>query len=142
LGEVGARNDRPCSTIEEGIMRSSKGGFALAIWLGVIFAACGRGGSSTYALSGAVTGAIADGVLITLTGATNATTTTAGGGSYSFSGLANGSYTLTPSKAGYSFSPPSITVTVGGGNVTGQNFLASLATFKGFCSTDNWCWQN
>jgi len=81
----------------------------------------------TYSISGAVSGAIADGVLITLSGAMNATTTTAGGGLYSFSGLANGSYTLTPSEPGYSFSPVSIALTVSGGNVTGQNAAVALS---------------
>ena len=80
-----------------------------------------------FVISGAVTGAIADGVLITLSGAMSGTTTTAGGGLYSFFGLANGNYILTPSKAGYRFSPASIAVTVSGGNVTGQNFTAPVA---------------
>ena len=81
---------------------------------------------STYAISGTVSGAIADGVLITLSGTSTGTTTTSGGGRYSFSGLANGSYTLTPSLAGYAFSPVSITVPVSGASVTGQNFVAAV----------------
>src|SRR5262249_30951893 len=91
--------------------------------------ACGDspsgGNSSTFTISGAVSGAIADGVLITLSGSITGTTTTAGGGLYSFSSLTNGNYTLTPSKAGYSFTPASIAVTVNGGNITGQNFPAT-----------------
>src|SRR5262249_52046175 len=81
--------------------------------------------------SGAVSGAIADGVLITLSGTITGTTTTNGGGLYSFSSLTDGNYTLTPSKAGYSFSPASIAGTVNRGNATGQNFTASFthATF-------------
>jgi hypothetical protein len=88
-----------------------------------------------FVISGAVTGATADGVLITLSGAMSGTTTTAGGGLYSFFGLANGNYTLTPSKAGFTFSPASIAVTVSGGNVTGQNFTATTAA-------ENWRWRN
>src|SRR5262249_60314339 len=65
----------------------------------------------TYSISGTVSGAIADGVLITLSGTTSGTATTAGGGLYSFSGLANGSSPLAPSKAGYGFIPTSIRVT-------------------------------
>jgi hypothetical protein len=81
-----------------------------------------------FVISGAVTGATADGVLITLSGAMSGATTTAGGGLYSFFGLPNGNYTLTPSKVGYSFSPASFAVTVNGGNVTGQNFTANFVS--------------
>ncbi|HTP25384.1 MAG TPA: SdrD B-like domain-containing protein, partial [Anaeromyxobacteraceae bacterium] len=80
---------------------------------------------SPYIVSGAVSGAIADGVLITLSGESNDTTTTANGGLYSFSGLANGTYTITPSLAGYTFTPASISGTVDDADVTGQNFTAA-----------------
>ncbi len=62
----------------------------------------------TYSISGTVSGAIAAGVTMNLTGAATATTTTATGGTYTFAGLANGSYTVTPSLSGYTFSPASI----------------------------------
>ena len=91
----------------------------------------------TYSISGAVSGAI-NGVLITLSGTTTGTTTTAGGGLYLFSGLPNGNYTLTASKAGYVMSPASIAVAVNGRNVTGQNFLSASAA----CSAENWRWRN
>ena len=83
---------------------------------------------SKYAVSGAVTGAITDGVLVTLSGSASATATTAGGGLYSFPGLSNGSYTLTPSKASYTFTPASLAVTVSGADVAGRNFAASVAS--------------
>jgi Bacterial pre-peptidase C-terminal domain len=46
---------------------------------------------------------------------------------YSISGLANGTYTVTPTKSGCTFSPLSLSVTVSGANVTGQNFTASCS---------------
>jgi hypothetical protein len=65
-------------------------------------------------------------VTITLSGASTATTTTAVGGTYSFTGLANGSYTLTPSLTGYTFSPTSRTgVAVSGANITSQDFTTT-----------------
>jgi hypothetical protein len=67
-------------------------------------------------------GASASGVTMTLSGAGSATSATDRRGNYRFSGLANGSYTITPSKAGYTFTPTSKNVTVSGANVTGQNF--------------------
>jgi len=73
---------------------------------------------STYALTGTINdsaGAGLDGVTITLTGDASDSTTTAGGGLYSFAGLVDGSYTITPTKAGSTFSPTSDAVTVSGG---------------------------
>src|SRR5262249_32657070 len=89
----------------------------------------------TYSISGTVSGAIPDGVLISLSGTMTATTTTAGGGLYSFSGLKNGSYTLTPSKANYSFDPAGILVTGNGSHVTGPNLPI---TYTMACSADTW----
>ena len=43
-------------------------------------------------------------------------------GSYKFSNLASGTYTVTPSKQGYGFNPPSRKVTLKKSNVTGVNF--------------------
>lgn len=92
---------------------------------------CSGGGSSTptpapptYTVSGRVTttgGAPASGVTVSLPGAIGTATTDAFG-DYSFSGLASGTYTVTPSKAGYEFAPPSRSVPVSGANVTAQDF--------------------
>ena len=59
--------------------------------------------------------------------------------------VANGSYTSTPSAAGYTFSPASISITINNANVTGQNFTATAtvetwgqkADFGG--DSANWC---
>jgi hypothetical protein len=48
-------------------------------------------------------------------------------GNYTISGLANGTYTVTPSKSGCTFSPASASVTVAGANVTGSNFTATCS---------------
>jgi|GEM_PF-4729796 len=48
-----------------------------------------------------------------------------GSGNYSISGLLNGTYTVTPSKTGYIFSPMSVSETVSGANITGVNFTAT-----------------
>ena len=82
----------------------------------------------TYSISGTVSGAVLSGVTITLSGAGSATTTTNASGNYSFSGLANGSYTVTPSLAGYTFSPTSSAANVSGANITGTNFVATANT--------------
>jgi streptogramin lyase len=81
--------------------------------------------SGTHAISGTVSGAISAGVTMSLTGASSATTTTGATGSYNFGGLGGGTYTVTPSLAGYTFTPGNLTVTVNGADVTGEDFTAS-----------------
>jgi hypothetical protein len=80
---------------------------------------------ATYGISGAVSGATASGVLMTLSGSASSTTTTDGGGGYAFSGLIAGNYTVTPSKTGFTFSPASRSYSPLGSNQTGQNFTAA-----------------
>lgn len=46
-------------------------------------------------------------------------------GSYAFSGLANGTYTVTPSNTGYTLSPASTNVTINAADVPGVNFTAT-----------------
>ena len=74
---------------------------------------------ASYSVSGTITGAGGSGATVTLSGTASATTTADPSGNYSFSGLDNGSYTVTPRKTGYTFTPTSRTVTVNGANVTG-----------------------
>lgn len=78
----------------------------------------------TYGISGTVSGAVLQGVTLTLTGSASATTTTDASGNYSFTGLANGYYTLTPTLTGYIFNLASTAVAISGSNVTGTNFTA------------------
>jgi hypothetical protein len=65
------------------------------------------------------------GAMVTLSGTASASTTTDSTGAYSFAGLASGSYGITPSNAGYTFTPASQNVTAGTTNITGLNFTAS-----------------
>jgi hypothetical protein len=76
----------------------------------------------TYSISGTVSGAITTGVTMNLTGSSSGTATTDGSGNYSFPGLSNGTYTVTPNKTGYAFTPASQPVTVSGASVPSQNF--------------------
>jgi N-acetylneuraminic acid mutarotase len=77
------------------------------------------------AISGTVSGATVSGVTIWLTGAALASASTDASGNYGFTGLANGSYSLTASKTGYTLSPANIAVAVSGANATGNNFTAA-----------------
>lgn len=83
--------------------------------------------SATYAISGTISPAAGgSGATVTLSGAAGATTVTNASGGYSFSGLANGTYTVTPSDTGYAYSPASMNVTINAANFPGVNFTATV----------------
>jgi hypothetical protein len=66
----------------------------------------------------------------TLGGATVQPVVTDAGGNYTFTGITNGSYTVTPSLNGHSFVPINSVATVLSQNLAVPNFAASLATFS------------
>lgn len=84
---------------------------------------------ATYTISGAVsiegTGDALANATISLTGASNSSATNDTDGNFSFSGAANGTYTLIPSLSGYTFDPVSTVVVVSGANITDINFVAT-----------------
>jgi murein DD-endopeptidase MepM/ murein hydrolase activator NlpD len=80
-----------------------------------------------YSISGAVTlknGTGLSGITMALTGPTSKSTTTDINGNYNFAGLNNGSYTLTPSKSGYTFNPTNLIFTINN-NDKKQNFTTN-----------------
>ena len=64
------------------------------------------------------------GVTMTLSGDYAMTTSTDDDGNYSFSGLTNVNYIVTPSKGGYKFRPRRRSVNINGADVMNQNFRA------------------
>jgi Bacterial Ig-like domain (group 2) len=85
--------------------------------------------SATYILSGSTGAASATVVAISGTagpagtgGAAETSTTASGSGTFSFSNLPPGSYIITPSLAGYTFTPSSQSATITNANVSGVNF--------------------
>ena len=78
----------------------------------------------TWSISGNV-GTTAAGTTVTLAGPVTASTPADGSGNYTFSGLPNGSYTVTPSNAGFTFNPGSLPVTLNGANASGVSFTAT-----------------
>jgi Putative Ig domain len=79
--------------------------------------------SSNCTISGTVSGPTISGVTIALSvgPTTKPNTTTDSSGNYSFTGLTGGTYTVTPSLAGYTFSPVTPSVTTSSSTTT-QNF--------------------
>jgi len=90
------------------------------------------GALATFTISGQVTvgGTGLSGVIVNLSGGQASAVTTDQAGNYSFANLPAGSnYTLTPSRANYSFSPASVQVTNLSANQSNANFAATLLTY-------------
>ncbi len=89
-----------------------------------------RAVSATFSVSGTVRtdgGAPIQGVTMTLSGAATGTTMTDANGNYSFTGLVNGRYTVTPSLAGHTFTPLHRSVVINNANRTGLDFTGAVA---------------
>jgi hypothetical protein len=96
-----------------------------------------------YSISGKMTlnGDGLPGAMIHLSGAATTSTMTDSDGNYSFVGLLNGDYTVTPSKTGLPFAPENTKVTVTGASLSGIDFastapgsanaISGAATFNG-----------
>lgn len=78
--------------------------------------------TATYSISGSVGLASAT---VALTGTSSASITASSTGAYAFSGLLAGSYTITPSLSGYTFTPESRLATITNANVSGVNFTGA-----------------
>jgi len=99
------------------------------IMFGLLSGCGGDGGNgdgaitNSYDISGQVTanGAGLSGVTVSTAGGT---ATTDSSGNYIISGLANGTYTVSASKTGYTMSADQ-SVTISNANVTGKNFTAT-----------------
>jgi hypothetical protein len=91
------------------------------------FSSTGNDLPLTYSISGSVSssGTALAGVTINLTGSKTSTATTDANGNYTIAGLNDGSYTVTPSKSGYTFNPSSSVVNINAANASGTNFVAS-----------------
>ena len=76
-------------------------------------------------------GAGLEGVTVTLSGDEIQTAVTGSGGEYTFSaaGLSPGTYTITPSLAGFFFDPVSRNISFSGETVTGVDFAAEIIGF-------------
>jgi hypothetical protein len=84
------------------------------------------GTSDTFELSGTISPqSIGNGTKIALNGPITASTIGNSSGNYTFSGLANGTYVVTPSLSGYNFSPSAQNVSINGSDVFSIDFIAS-----------------
>ena len=87
--------------------------------------------AQTFSITGTISPAtIGSGATVTLSGSASATTVADASGNYVFNTLPNGSYSVTPTKSGVSFSPASQSVSVSGANVGSVNFTATPQAFS------------
>jgi Domain of unknown function (DUF4082) len=93
-------------------------------YVDIVFVPATVGGSTSYSISGHVTGSAAT---LTLSGAASGTAKTDSSGNYTFAGLGSGSYVIAPSQSGEVFSPSVAAVSISGASKTAVNFVASAA---------------
>ncbi len=67
---------------------------------------------------------------MSLSGASTAVTTTDASGNYTFTGLDNGSYAITPDRTGFTFSPVSSPQTISGASISSVNFTSTTVTYS------------
>jgi hypothetical protein len=95
----------------------------------------GNSGTPTYSISGIVSPvSVGSGSTLTLSGPTSGSVTADSSGNYSFSNLPNGTYIVTPSKAGQTFTPASQTISVNGASASAVNFAAVTYAVSGTVS--------
>jgi predicted small secreted protein len=85
----------------------------------------------TYSISGTVSdsgGSPLGGVSMALTGTSSATTQTAFDGTYTFTGLLSGAYSITPTENLYTFSPATINVTITDSDLVSQDFTGQTGS--------------
>jgi hypothetical protein len=82
----------------------------------------------SFTVSGTIGTTAGSGTTVALSGTVAMSTTANGSGAYSFTGLGNGTYIVTPSHQGYTFSPSTQQATVSGSDVSGINFTATAQT--------------
>jgi outer membrane protein assembly factor BamB len=109
INDTAPTNDRYNLTIVEVLSAPATGSFNIF-------------GSVTPAVSGA-------GATAQLSGAASALATVDANGDYSFTGLGNGTYTVTPIKSGFNFSPASQQVTISGADQTVPAFNITPQTW-------------
>jgi len=93
--------------------------------------------AKTWHISGSISPAAnGSGATVTLSGASDAVTTADGSGNYAFDGVADGSYTVTPSRGGFAYSPYSLNASVSGADVNGLDFSGQAGCSSGHGGAD------
>ena len=86
--------------------------------------------SAGWQISGSL-GASGAGATVSYSGAASGSVTADGSGNFAITGLIAGSYTITPSLTGYTFSPANSSQTIGHADISAVNFTATAAATGG-----------
>jgi hypothetical protein len=104
----------------------------------------GRGGCpalpgtrTSFSISGTISGAVLSSVQVWISSGADTGTNSDATGAWAINGLANGTYTFSPSASGYTFIPASRTVTVSGADALLQDFVAITNVAAG-----SFAWEN
>lgn len=88
--------------------------------------------ATSFTISGTISGAVAQGAILTMTGCASGSVISSASGAYTLTGALPGICTVTPSETNFVFSPTSIPVTITTSNVVGVNFTAArIASLAG-----------
>ena len=122
-GLYGAQHQQ-FSSIQTGITPSMTSTAASSAPFQIMAVAIAEAAALTYSISG--NAGVAD-ATVAWTGTSSGSTTADGSGNYTISGLANGSYTISASLTGWSFTGPTPAnpQVVSGADITGVNFTAT-----------------
>lgn len=95
-----------------------------------------RSNVTTHSISGNISGPGGAGATVSYTGPSSGNVTADGSGNFTIPGLADGDFVVTPTNAGFAFTPTSQNVTVSGADVTGVNFSSALGVYSPVDSRD------
>jgi phosphodiesterase/alkaline phosphatase D-like protein len=89
----------------------------------------------SFSISGSISGSGGSGATVNLSGGATASTVADASGNYTLSSVPNGSYTVTPVKAGFTFTPASRSVVINGADAVGVSFTSTAGAIASLSPT-------
>ncbi len=105
------------------------GGFTTAGGQSASYIATCHLAKGPYSIGGTISGDAQAGATLRLAGDDVATATSGALGAYTFTGIWNGTYVVTPSLVGHTFTPTSRNITVSGSSIANCDFTATINSY-------------